>query len=418
MKLLTKYYRANILATLVVVVLSSVCYYLLIHHVLLEQLNDALEVEEQEVIEYVKQNNVLPAPSSLEDQEVNFKAASGKPMDRAFSTILFYNKEDKAHLATRQLVFPIEVNEKIYNVFVLRSQEETDELVRLILIITVLIILLLLIILFLINRFMLQRLWEPFNSTLRHLKQFNLSGKYELQAQKTSINEFRELHDAVSIMTIKVNKEYDALKNLTENASHEMQTPLAIINSKLDLLIQGENINEQQMEQLQAIYNALDRLSRLNKSLLLLAKIENNQFNLSSDISLDTLLKQKLQQQEELTGNRSQVIYADIHPVNIKGNEQLLDILVSNLLNNAIRYNLEGGTISVRLKDNLLVISNTSPLPALDEDKIFLRFYRHAGTKPEGSGLGLSIVKQICHDAGYKLRYFYREGRHYFEVEF
>ncbi len=417
MKLLSKYYRANIIATIIVVLFSSLCYYFMIHYILIEQLDDALKVEEQEVIDYVKENGKLPEPSSYKDQEVFFQPGGNENVRRTFSTINAYDKEEKEMIASRRLLFPVKVDGRTYKVNVLKSQEETEDLVRMILMITLIVVLLLLLIVFFINRFVLKRLWKPFDSTLFQLQQFDLSGKNKLKLQNSRIDEFNELNSAVRIMSEHVSQEYKALKIFTENASHEMQTPLAIINSKLDLLIQGENITELQMEQLQGIYNALDRLSKLNQSLLLLTKIENNQFKEIETIRLDDAIQEKLFQFEELIENKKLVVNTDLLPVTISCNKNLLDILLSNLLNNATRYNFDSGNLSIILKNNSLIFSNTSTLTALDQEKIFERFYRHQDTKQEGNGLGLSIIKQICNDFGYPIRYCYNKGQHEFHIQ-
>ena len=417
MKLLSKYYRVNITATIIVVLVSSVFYYFLIHQVLLEQLDDALQVEEQEITVHVKQNNSLPQPSYYHDQQVIFFELTG-PVDRKFSTVKIYSNEEKEYITTRQLIFSIKVADKTYKVNILKSQEETEDLVKLILLITLIIVLLLLIILFLVNRFLLSRLWKPFNSTIDELKKFNLSGKEKPRLKDSSINEFKELNEAVTIMAGHVSREYNTLKVFTENASHEMQTPLAVINSKLDVLIQDESINEQQMNQLQGIYQALDRLSKLNYSLLLLTRIGNNQFTQTENIPLDKVVKEKLIQFEELTESRRLKVTTDITPAIICCNKELLDILLNNLLNNAIRYNLENGEIFILVSTNKMVIANSSSIPALDEKLVFQRFYRHNDTQQEGNGLGLSIVKQICSVAGFSIEYLYQDSRHQFHIHF
>ena len=417
MKLLSKYYRVNITATIIVVLVSSVFYYFLIHQVLLEQLDDALQVEEQEITVHVKQNNSLPQPSYYHDQQVIFFELTG-PVDRKFSTVKIYSNEEKEYITTRQLIFSIKVADKTYKVNILKSQEETEDLVKLILLITLIIVLLLLIILFLVNRFLLSRLWKPFNSTIDELKKFNLSGKEKPQLKDSSINEFKELNEAVTIMAGHVSREYNTLKVFTENASHEMQTPLAVINSKLDVLIQDESINEQQMNQLQGIYQALDRLSKLNYSLLLLTRIGNNQFTQTENIPLDKIVKEKLIQFEELTESRRLKVTTDITPAIICCNKELLDILLNNLLNNAIRYNLENGEIFILVSTNKMVIANSSSIQALDEKLVFQRFYRHNDTQQEGNGLGLSIVKQICSVAGFSIEYLYQDSRHQFHIHF
>ncbi|MEO6405533.1 MAG: HAMP domain-containing sensor histidine kinase [Ferruginibacter sp.] len=418
MKLLAKYNRINILVTISVVFISSICFYFMIRHVLIQQLDEDLKVEQEEIINFVRINHKLPDPYKLEDKQIEFIEAREKSDMKKFNSILLKNKAGIEEELFRQFAFTISADRKAFIVYVRKSQEETEDLIKMIALITLGIVALLLFALFLINRFLLSRLWKPFNNTLAQLKHFNLSTKNELKLVQTSTKEFIELNKTVLLMIERVKQDYEALKNFTDNASHEMQTPLAIINSKLDVLIQDENLNAFQMQQLQGVYDALDRLSNLNQSLLLLTKIENNQFNEHENISLDELIIEKLIQFEEMSADTKLFIHTDIKPVDISGNKQLIDILIANLLNNAIRYNMPGGDITVKLDDDILSIFNSSPLPALDEEQVFKRFYRHANTKPDGNGLGLSIVKQICTIAGYYIEYSYFNDRHQFDIVF
>ena len=418
MKLLAKYNRVNIAATVIVLLLSGLCYYFIIRNVLLNQLDEDLKVEEQEILDYVRLNNSLPNPSSYKDQKVDFRETDNSPVKRKFTSINIFSKEEKEIVSSRQVVFSIQVARKNYLVSISKSEKETEDLIQLILLITLSIVVLLLSVLYIINRFILGKLWLPFNSTLEELKQFNLSNTNNLQLEPTTTNEFTELNKTVKVMTDRVSRDYEALKNFTDNASHEMQTPLAIINSKLDVLIQDETISEFQMQQLQGIYNALDRLSGLNQSILLLTKIGNNQFTETTNIPLDELINEKLMQFEELIESKKLSVNKDLHATNILFNKQLVDILMSNLLNNAIRYNEQNGELVIRLSEDQLSISNNSFLPALDIDKVFQRFYRHPDTGQDGNGLGLSIVKQICAIAGYSLTYRFNNNQHEFCVNF
>jgi signal transduction histidine kinase len=418
MKLLARYNRVNIIATIIVLLLSGLCYYFIIRNVLLNQLDEDLKVEEQEILDYVRKNDSLPNPSNYKDQEVSFSLNADKPVRRTFKSVVFFKKEENEYTWNRQILFPIKVNNKNFTVTISKSEEETEDLIQVILLITLAIVLLLLFVLFLINRLLLSKLWKPFNSTLRELTQFNLSNKNQVTLEQSRINEFRELNQAVRIMTDRVKQDYDTLKNFTENASHEMQTPLAIINSKLDVLIQDETISEFQVQQLQGIYNALDRLSALNQSLLLLTKIENNQFVGSDNIALDTLVKEKLTQFEELLESKKINVTTQLEKTTIYCNNQLADILINNLLNNAIRYNKPNGLISISISGNTLQIANSSFLPALDNQKLFQRFYRHGDTKQDGNGLGLSIVKQICDRMGFLIDYKFMDDKHFFTLHF
>ena len=418
MKLITKYNRINIVATIVVLLFSSVCYYLMIHAVLINQLDKDLKIEEHEIKDHVKLNQSLPDATDYKDQQMIFEPVSNEFIKRKFSSEKILNKKEHEKIATRQLVFTVLVAGQNYKVYIRKSQEETEDLVSMILLTTFGIVLLLLLILFVVNRFILNKLWQPFNNTLQQLRQFNLFNKTPLNLQASNISEFTDLNHSVTIMTSQVRQDYEALKSFTENASHEMQTPLAIINTRLDVLIQDDRINEQQMHQLQGIYDALERLSKLNQSLLLLTKIENNQFNSTEEIAVADLLTEKLAQFDDMITAKAIAVTSNLQPAAFNCNRQLADILISNLLNNAIRYNKPGGTVQLHLTTKELTVRNTSFLPALDEQKIFQRFYRHPNTKLEGNGLGLSIIRQICDEFEFAVRYTFNDQHHTFTIAF
>ncbi|MBS1934080.1 MAG: HAMP domain-containing histidine kinase, partial [Bacteroidetes bacterium] len=276
MRLITKYNRINIIATVIVLMLASICYYFIVRYVLIRQLDNTLKVEEAEIINYVKTNNKLPEATNYRDQRTSFEEAS-QAVIRKFENISACGYHEGRD-ACRKLSFPIRINGKNYKASVTKSEEEMEDLVQMIVFITIGIIILLLLILFITNRVLLRRLWEPFYSTLQSIKQFNFSNKQTLSSQQTDIEEFKDLNATVNTMQSRIIKDYETLKNFADNASHEMQTPLAILNSKLDLLIQEPNLNESQTKQLQSMYDAMSRLTNLNRSLLLLTKIENNQF--------------------------------------------------------------------------------------------------------------------------------------------
>ncbi|UAY51250.1 sensor histidine kinase [Ferruginibacter albus] len=417
MKLSARYNRISIITAIIVLLASSVCYYAIIRYALINQLDQDLQIEEQEVFDFVKINHALPTPSNYEDQQISFELLT-QSVQRKFSSRYIFDSTEKEKTPVRQLIFPIVVNGKNYKVVVSKSQEETEDLIQQILVITLGTVIVLLLMLFLLNRILLRKLWQPFNITLKELKQFDLTIKPELQLTTTSINEFAELNQAVRMMAERVNKDYNTLKTFTENASHEMQTPLAVINSRLDILIQDETISSGQMKLLEGVYDSLGKLSRLVQSLLLLAKIENNQFNETTDIRLDELVKEKIIQLEELAQVENLTITVQLDNTAIKTNRYLVDILISNLFNNAIRYNKKDGTINILLRDNKLTFSNTSSIASLDEQKVFQRFYRYAGIEKNGNGLGLSIIKQISDIAGYLPQYKYHNNLHEFSITF
>jgi K+-sensing histidine kinase KdpD len=193
-------------------------------------------------------------------------------------------------------------------------------------------------------------------------------------------------------------------------------TPLAVITSKLDNLVQDEMLNAEQFDQLQDIYNASNKLSRLNQSLLLLVKIDNHLINDTEEIDLKPFIEGKLNQFQEIIRNKQLIISDLLQDKVIIANTYLVDILLNNLLSNAIRHNIPGGQLRLELNSQQLIISNASGSEALDGTLIFERFQK--GRSSEGLGLGLTIARNICDNYGYKLAYQFENSFHCFIINF
>ncbi len=418
MKLLSKYNRANIIATIIVLLISGVCYYVILRYVLISQLDDDLKIEEQEIIQYVHLHNSLPEASSYKDQRINFSLANHKSVLRKFISADSFDKNENEYDESRLLIFPVNAGGTNYVATVSKSQEGTEDLLQLILIIILSIVFLLLIILFLINRFLLSKLWQPFYSALHHIQQFNLSNKINLQLQNTNINEFKELNNAITLMTDHVMQDYESLKSFTENASHEIQTPLAIINSKLEVLIQSSKLHEDEMQIIQTVYEAANRLSKLNQSLLLLTKIENRQFNENNEVNIGNIIHKVLHNYEELIEAKKISVTEDIeYKEQILMNELLADILISNLITNSIKHNIPGGVINVYFKNKELIISNAGMALQATTQILFERF-RKDKPASDSLGLGLAIVKKICDIYSFKIDYSYSNLLHKLSIKF
>ncbi|MGH2648515.1 MAG: sensor histidine kinase [Ginsengibacter sp.] len=417
MKLLSKYNLVNVVATIIVLLLSAVFYYFVIEAALVHQLDKNLKVEEKEIKDYIQENNILPDSSDSRDEQEVYTSANDEKITRKFSSIELHNNERHKRIYYRQLEFPVTVNGKIYKADVRKSQEETEDIVRLILKITLAIVVLLLATLFIINRFVLSKLWKPFNSTLQQIKQFNVTGKESVHLEPTNINEFAELNNAVSIMTKKASQDYNEIKSFTENASHEIQTPLAIIRSRLELLSQSE-MKEEQMNAIQSISETTNRLSKLNQSLILLTKIDNNQFAKSEAVNLSKIVQSHLNNYEELLHAKEISLEKAIQQnVVIQMNETLAEILIVNLLTNSIRHNIDKGIIRIELNNKLLAISNTGNVPVTDPSLYFERFKKDSSWG-ESLGLGLSIVKKICDTFNFNISYNFRDGFHNINIIF
>ncbi|MDB5247868.1 MAG: sensor histidine kinase [Segetibacter sp.] len=414
MKLLNKYSRVHIITACIVLLISSIAYYFIIRTILIKQIDKDLKVEEQEIVDFIKANAALPHASDYKHQQIRFEVLKEYRPFRETSNTIEFDVKEKDSEPYRRLSFPVQVKGVSYKASVYKSQVETEDLLRLIMITTAIIFIVLSTLMFLINRLVLGKLWQPFFNTLSELKNFDLNKKQHLQLSSSSIEEFEELNRSVLQMTEKVSSEYETLKTFTDNASHEMQTPLAIIRSKLDLLIQSSS--ENQVDQLQAIYDATGRLTKLNQTLLLLTKIDNKQYQKPELINLKTLLENKFSQFDELIKGKNITLTSDVKEISVTINRDLIEILLNNLLNNAVRHNFDGGTIHCHLTSRNLSITNTGPLITFDKASIFNRFQK--SNHSDGSGLGLAVVKQICDVSGLSIDYHYNNNKHTFTLMF
>ncbi|MEO6639316.1 MAG: HAMP domain-containing sensor histidine kinase [Ginsengibacter sp.] len=418
MKLLTRYNRINIPIIIGALLLSGFAYYYMLQVLLLHQLNHDLEIEEQEVREFVKNNDSLPHASIYKDQEISFDTSLANVPPRNFTTEEIFDASSNENELYRQLVFPITVKNKVHQVIIKKSQEETEYFIKKIATITLLIILLLIVVLIMVNRFVLRKLWEPFHLTVEQLKQFNISSKNKLQLNVTKITEFAELNKTAAVMTDKVTKDYETLKSFTENASHEIQTPLAIMKMKLELLMQYENMSDGQVDCISALNEATDRLSRLNQSLLLLTKIDNSQFIDVEEVDLSDILLNHINNYEELASAKNICIKKNIAPsIHLQANRSLIEILISNIITNTIKHNYKDGWIEINLSNNALSVSNTGNRPLIKTSDLFERF-KKSDSSSDSLGLGLAIVKKICETYGFHVTYNYTEPMHAIVVNF
>ena len=233
----------------------------------------------------------------------------------------------------------------------------------------------------------------------------------------TKIQEFRQLSNAALDMGNRSYKAYEEQKQFIENASHELQTPLAIVRGKVELLAESEGMTEQQMEQLDEIYATLGRAVKLNKSLLLLSRIENGQYTEMEDVSVDEILDELLpdltdiyeHKQVRLMRKREEQSFI------IRCNHSLAQILVSNLVKNSLLHNGEGGELQVLTTPTSLVIKNTGDVP-LEGEKLFRRFYHGMDGKKDSTGLGLAIAHSIALSSSLKLTYEWQDSMHTFRL--
>lgn len=269
----------------------------------------------------------------------------------------------------------------------------------------------------LLNRRISQRLWQPFYNSLEKIKHFSLEQNRGIVFDKTEIDEFTQLNTSLDKLITGNIAAYTQQKEFAENASHELQTPLAVVQSKLELLMQSQSLTTEQYNIIEDALKALSRVSRVNKNLLLLTKIENSQYMEKDTIDVSELLKTMIPQFETIASGGQIQLLPHLQPVvTITGNRALVEILLTNLITNAIRYSAAGSDIVLELSANSFIISNPGA-GSLQTDQLFKRFAAAAIQQP-GTGLGLAIVKQICNRYNWRIKYAYNNGQHVFTLHF
>lgn len=266
-------------------------------------------------------------------------------------------------------------------------------------------------------RLVLKGVFRPLHKLLDWLHRIQPGKEVPPLDNPTKIREFRLLSEAAWDMGNRSYKAYEEQKQFIENASHELQTPLAIVRGKVELLAESEGMTEQQMEQLDEIYATLGRAVKLNKSLLLLSRIENGQYAEMEDVSVDEILDELLPDLMDIYEHKrvNLIRKREEQPFVIRCNHSLAQILVSNLVKNSLLHNREGGELQVLTTPTSLVIKNTGDVP-LDGEKLFRRFYHGMDGKKDSTGLGLAIARSIALSSSLKLTYEWQDGMHCFRL--
>ena len=413
MKLLTKYSLVNLLVMVAIFLISSGAIYVLTQAILIREMDNDLTGIEQKVNNYIKQYNTLPKGYPLDEERISFTVTGIIKTPRNSELLQMYSEREKKMHNYRKLVFPLFFNNTWYRVTVAKPIEGMHHLSRALITISLTTILVTILISIILNGFLLRRLWRPFYASMNIMRNFKLGQTESLNFPQTNIEEFSFMNESLLLATEKAEQDYWLLKEFTENASHEMQTPLSIIRSKLDVLIQEKSLSEKQSELARSAYTSIKKLSRLNQSLLLLAKIENQQFNNVQAMNMRDMVEDKIMQFKELWQSRHIKAQQQLEDSFINISPELLDILLNNLFSNASNHSIPDGRVTIALKPGSFAIGNTGPDSPLDEKRLFTRFYKGV-INSNSNGLGLSIIKQIAKASGINASYQYLGNMHTF----
>ncbi len=338
--------------------------------------------------------------------------------DSIFVDTLIYHYRTERMEAFRKLIVDFSIGEQFYHMEVSDIFFEEEDLegiasriiLRLFLILTIV---------FLLGSFLIsRRLLQPFEGILRAVESFNLKKGSTIELPETSTSEFKRLEEFLHKMLGKAAQDYRSLKEFSENASHEMQTPIAIAQGKLELLQDADNLQPSQHELILSAQQSLSKLSKLGKALALLTKIENHEFSALAAINFSQLTERIVSDFTELSDLQGIRLTSEVQPgVTLRIDPILADVLLTNLLKNALQHNLPDGWISLHLTPSALLIENAGLPPVGSTELLFERFRKSHQTKGN-LGLGLAIIREICEVNNFHVEYTYEEGVHRFRVVF
>ncbi len=324
-----------------------------------------------------------------------------------------YTLNEKTLEPFRMLKTAFREQDEYYLLTVVASAVEQDDLLRNLLYSIVLLYLLILVSVFVINNLLLKKIWTPFYVLLTKLKRFRLEDQKQILLPVTNVTEFQELSKGVNELVVQAINSYTGQKQFIENASHELQTPLAISLSRLEMLSEEAGLSGQHSELIGHVISDLKRMGRLNSSLLLLTRIESRQYAEVEKIEVGGIIDKLVDDFSDFAALRNiSVRVAKDEEFQLLISRDLAQVLFSNLIKNALVHNKNGGTLGVEIKDGRVRISNTSESGAMDPGKIFRRFEK-GGAENVGTGLGLAIAKSIAELYGFALTYEY-DGMHHF----
>lgn len=411
MKLLYKTTRDYLLASVSILVFTGITLFAVLQKEVGDEMDEQLELQVHELYEQGKAGNFMDSPF-LTVKEVSATV----PESRIFGDTLLF---DRVQQVTEEYHYLKEVKSnglERYEILAMTSHIGWDKYYLSILYIFILTAVLLTGSGVVINYLSNKKIWAPFFQNLRNVKQFSVSAPSRLQLQDSIITEFKELNLTLDDLTERSRKEYLSLREFTENASHEIQTPLSIIQSKLDRMSQLE-VSAEMAHYIVEAKSGVERLVKMNKSLLFLAKLDNNVFAGHQEVEVGEVLTLHMSNMEELFATKGIIVDSIIEPIRITAEKDLMDTLLSNLLSNVVRYTPAHGKARVKLENYSLEVANSGPPLDFPADKIFERFSK-SSANITSTGLGLAIVKEICLLHKWDIRYGYKEGWHSFFIQF
>src|SRR5690606_30839282 len=333
------------------------------------------------------------------------------------SDTLMYMLNERDFEPVRVYETTLAYNDNYYKVKFITSMVEEDDLIQDLVVYLIVLYASLMIAIVILNNLMLKKIWKPFHSLMRQLRDFRIEKNHHIKTIDTNIEEFKLLNTSITTLIDQSRARYLEQQHFIENASHELQTPLAISINKLELFLENTKLPADDIKTMASVLDNLGRLTRLNKSLLLLSKIENRQFVDEETIDFNSLTANIIGDFEDLASHKHIVLHLEEHSnLNFQMNKDLAVVLMTNLVKNAIIHGQRNNTVTIKIHEKSISISNIAVHEPLTANHILSRFKKISNDR-RSAGLRFAIANAISEKYGIGLEYRYSE-EHLFKLTF
>ena len=413
MKLLTKTGLNFVSASVFFFLFGSLGGYYFIRYAVNNFLNNEL-LDARQLVDQMPLEDLQQSKLTYADIRISIADEDSRLMEPTFSDTVMYNTSTNNYEFFRKLSYSKSDGVTHYKLSILRPSTPSDLLVmKFTLMLTVFPILFFLI-LYMVNRQTTKSSLSVFYDTIKKLKTFDVNKDNRLDLMTSDVDEFEQLNEVFNTMETKIKQDYERLKEYTENTSHELQTPLAIITSKLDELIQSSNLTEEQIKLIAGLMETTSRLSKINQALIFLAKLDNRIFSNEEDVDFMEVIREQIDLLQPLIEDKNITINIESSDsIIVKMNRSLAHTLIQNLLKNAIRHNIPDGYINISYSNHQLEIHNSGKALDVHPDELFHRFRKNS-SHPQSLGIGLSVVKRICDISDITINYLHNGDDHRF----
>lgn len=419
-KLLSKTIRTYLYVSIPIFFMCTIGFYYFLKYVITDMVDESLKEDQALIFEFV--NNDRDDVS-----ELHKRISSGYSLNKIdkdsiindrFYFVNYLDSTANEVEVFRELQTSILIKDNEYELVIHQSFVESDSLIYSIITFSVFLFIMLTLGITLLHWYSSGKIWSPFYKTLSQIHAFDITNHKEINFDKVNIKEFNVLNKNLKNLTDRIKSEFEKQKKFIDNVAHELQTPLAVLSSHIEVLIQESELDLNQANIINNLDATVMHLKKLNNSLLLLSRIDNDQFSKSQKVSLVNIIEKYLDNhKEEIKMQDIAINRKFVSNSSLMINPTLADVLLGNLLSNSIEHNEKGGLIEIELDDKILTISNTGKELNINPEKLFDKYVRFGDSK-KSTGIGLSIVKEICNYYDIDIRYTIRGFIHVLKLTF